>query len=222
MLQAIAYLRTSTRDQLLGLEAQRADIAAWAAREGVEILAWHEDKVSGTASLEDRPGLLAALAGVKAHKAAFLLVQKRDRLARDAVEAGLIERAVGKLGAVVRASDAVNEPESPTTKLVNGILDNVAAFEGAQIRARIKAALRAKKAKGEKLGGLAPYGTRLGEDGRTLVPNAEEQAIIEEARALRASGVTIRGVAATLATRGMLSRVGRPFGVTQIVRLLAA
>jgi len=40
---AVAYLRVSTEDQKLGPEAQRAAIEPWAAREGVQVAAWHVD-----------------------------------------------------------------------------------------------------------------------------------------------------------------------------------
>jgi hypothetical protein len=78
---AVAYLRVSTEDQQLGPEAQRAAIEAWAAREGVQVVAWHLDQgVSGGADVEDRPGLVAAL---RVERAGILLVAKRDRLARE-------------------------------------------------------------------------------------------------------------------------------------------
>jgi len=218
--KAVAYIRVSTRDQHLGLEAQRAAIVAWAAKNGVVIVGWHEDRVSGTSSLESRPGLLAALAALKAEKAGMLLLQKRDRLARDTIEAGLIERAVTKLGAVIRTTEGTNDAATAATVMVNTILDSVATFEGAQIRARIKAALAAKRAKGEKLGGLAPYGFRA--DGLMLAPVEAEQAVIGEVRALAGAGASQRQIAAQLTAKGFVGRTGAPFQKTQIARMLRA
>src|SRR5688572_7271072 len=89
---AVAYLRASTREQKLSPEAQRASIEAWAAREGVSIVAWFADSVSGATDPEKRPGLMGALAAVRENNVGLLVVAKRDRLARDRTIAPLLER----------------------------------------------------------------------------------------------------------------------------------
>ena len=43
----IAYIRVSTSRQDLGPEAQRDMIAAYAARGGHQVVAWHREEVSG-------------------------------------------------------------------------------------------------------------------------------------------------------------------------------
>lgn len=81
---AVAYLRVSTDEQALGMEAQRAAMEAWAGREGVTIAAWCEDLgISGGADLEDRPGLVEALRLVRELRAGRLVAHKADRIARD-------------------------------------------------------------------------------------------------------------------------------------------
>ena len=97
-LAVVGYLRVSTEDQHLGPEAQRAAVLAWAGRNGARVVAWHTDHgVSGAAPLAQRPALLAAVAALAAGEAAALVVAKRDRLARDVVEATLIEREVARI-----------------------------------------------------------------------------------------------------------------------------
>lgn len=87
--KAVAYLRVSTTDQHLGPEAQRKSIETWAAANGVQVVAWHADPgVSGGSDLDDRPGLVAALAELRLVGAGVLVVAKRDRLARDVYEIG--------------------------------------------------------------------------------------------------------------------------------------
>src|SRR5689334_12352699 len=101
-LLAVAYVRVSTDEQRLGPEAQRAAIDAWAAREGVAVVAWHVDAgVSGGSDLADRPSLIAALGALRAHRAGVLVIAKRDRLARDVAVAATIERAAKACGAKV-------------------------------------------------------------------------------------------------------------------------
>lgn len=80
-MRAVGYIRVSTDEQVNGPKAQADALAAWCARNGVELVAVHHDHgVSGGAELDKRPGLLAALDELE--RGDVLLVAKRDRLAR--------------------------------------------------------------------------------------------------------------------------------------------
>jgi site-specific DNA recombinase len=209
--KAIAYVRVSTSDQHLGPEAQRAAIDAWANRAGVLVISWHVDHgVSGGSDLDDRPGLVAALAELSIHGAGVLVVAKRDRLARDVYIAATIERAVARGGARVVGADGTANGDTPADAFMRSILDAAAAYERALIRARTKAALTVKKARGESTG-TPPYGFRVGPDGKKLEPDPQEQAILHELRAVRASGTPYRAVIRYATSRGLLGRTGRPF-----------
>lgn len=217
MRTAIAYIRVSTDDQHLGPEAQRGAIEAWAARQGVQVTAWLTDKgVSGAAPLDERPGLLAAMAALDG--ADYLVVAKRDRLARDVLLALMLDRLVTAAGAQIISTDGVTTERTPEGELMRGLLDLFAQYERAMIRARTKAALEVKRARGEKLGGLLPFGYRS-EAGR-LVPEAGEQAVIARIRELAAAGHTQRAIVAELAAAGLKGRKG-PLGKTQVQRILA-
>lgn len=78
-----------------------------------------------------------------------------------------------------------------------------------------KAALAAKKARGE-MTGSAPYGFRLGADGKTLVRDEAEQAVLAEVAERRGAGMSIRAIVAALAARGFASRGGRPFAIASV------
>jgi hypothetical protein len=84
-------------------------------------------------------------------------------------------------------------------------------------------AMQKKKAQGLYTGGRAPFGFKLGDDGKTLVPNPAEVDIILCAQELRRDGHSLRGISAELAERGMVNRQGAPFD-SKVVRstLLAA
>jgi DNA invertase Pin-like site-specific DNA recombinase len=215
---AIAYLRASTSEQHLSPSAQRASIEAWAAREGVTVVAWHVDAgVSGGAELAARPALLAALAGLRAHRAGLLIVAKRDRLARDLVIAATIERAADGAGARVVAADGAGNGDTPSDALMRGILDVFSAHERAVIRARTSAALQAKRARGERAG-TVPFGFSADADGR-LVPNAAEQSVIAIVAELRAAGLSLRAIVAELAARGVRSRGALPLALPQVAKI---
>jgi DNA invertase Pin-like site-specific DNA recombinase len=219
--KAVAYLRVSTEDQRLGPEAQRAAIGAWARREGVEVVAWHVDHgVSGGSELDARQGLVGALGELRASKAGVLVVAKRDRLARDSGIAIAIERAVEASGARVVNAEGAGNGDGPADTFMRRMLDAAAEYERALIRARTKAALAAKRAKGERAGEV-PFGYSLAADGRTLESDAGEQAVIAAARELRAEGRALRAVVAALAERGMVSRAGKPLALAQVHRIVS-
>lgn len=219
---AIAYLRCSTARQDLSPEAQRKAIEKWANTHGVNVLTYHFDRgVSGTADIEQREQLVAALANLKTSKAGVLVVARRDRLARDGLVAQLIERAASQVGAVVVSADGLGNGDDPADRLLRGILDHVAAYEAALIRSRIRGALAVKKARGERVGAV-PYGWALHHDAIHLVPVRKEQVVIELASKLRLQGATYRAVAGELRRLGHVSRTGRVFDPQQVRRMVRA
>ncbi len=216
--QAIAYVRVSTTEQQLGPEAQKAAIEAWAQREGVTVVSVFSDEgVSGGTDLDARPGLVAALSALRASHAGVLVVAKRDRLARDVYVAATIDRAVVAAGARVACADGVGNGDSASDAFMRTILDGAAAYERALIRARTKAALVAKRARGERAGAV-PFGYDADESGR-LVENTAEQGVLVVVRELRAAGLSLRAVVRALESRGLVSRAGKPFGLTQVARM---
>ena len=217
---AVGYIRVSTDDQALGPEAQRAALEAWAARNGADLVAIFEDLgVSGAAALDRRPGLLAAVDALADHDAGVLVVAKRDRLARDTMAAAMIERLADRAGARIVSADGVGDGDGPESLLMRRIVDAFAEYERSLIRGRTRAALAAKKARGERAGEV-PFGSRVAADGRTLEADASEAAVVDAVRELRAAGLSIRGIAAELDRRGFRSRAGKPLAATQVARIL--
>lgn len=214
---AVAIVRVSTEDQNLGPEAQRAAITAWAERSGVSVVSWHEDRLSGATPAEDRPGLLAALGALRLHRAGLLVAAKRDRIARDVVIAATVEQLARDAGARVVTADGVSVEDTPEAALMRTLMDAFAQYERALIRARTKAALRVKRARGERFSRRAPLGFRL-EDG-CLVEDATERAILERVRSMRSEGLSFVRVASRLNAEGVKCRGGR-WHVTSLARAL--
>jgi DNA invertase Pin-like site-specific DNA recombinase len=216
---AIGYIRVSTDTQELGPEAQRAALTAWASTAGVHLVEVFVDVgVSGAAPLEERDGLLAALAALKTRRAGVLVAAKRDRLARDVMVSTIIERAVVRSGARVLTADGMSDAVGPEGALLRSILDSFSAYEREVIRARTRAALAVKRGRGEKTGGDVPYGYRV-EQGK-LIRRDDEQATIALMTTLADRGRSQEKIAADLRNRGVVARCGRPFGKTQIARIL--
>ncbi len=218
---AVAYVRVSTEDQHLGPDAQRAAIDAWAGRQGVTIAACFVDHgVSGASELDARPGLAAAVTSLRTHTAGLLVVARRDRLARDTVVAGLIERAVARARARVVAADGAGNGAGPADEFMRTVIDGAAAYERALIRARTSAALQAKRARGERAG-TTPWGYRANADGQ-LEPDAGERGITRRIEALREAGLTHRAIVGRLTDEGLRGRRGKPLAKGQVQRILAA
>ena len=218
---AIGYLRVSTEEQGqsgLGLEAQQAAMVKFCASNSWEVGNVSLDVVSGASGLDKRPALLEAIGQLG--KGDVLVVAKRNRLGRDPIVVAMIEAAVNRKGAnVMSVAGEGTEGEDPTHVLMRRIVDAFAEYERLVIGARTKAALQAKKDRGERVGHI-PYGYRLAPDGIRLVAVESEQATIEEAKALRTGGLSYRAISEELAEGGQLSRAGMHFHAVQIMRMV--
>jgi DNA invertase Pin-like site-specific DNA recombinase len=148
MRSIISYIRVSTQMQGrsgLGLEAQRAANAQFAAREGYAISAEFTEVETGKGvdALDRRPQLAAALAYARKRKCP-IVVAKLDRLSRDvAFISGLMARKVPFI---------VAELGSDVDPFMLHIYAALAEKERRNISIRTKAALAAAKARGQRLG----------------------------------------------------------------------
>lgn len=97
---------------------------------------------------------------------------KRGRLGRDVIAVAMIERLIAKRGARVCPQPAGTDSDDPAALLMRRLIDSFAEYERAPIAARTRAALAAKRRRGERVSGLLPFGYRLDADGRTFLPEA--------------------------------------------------
>jgi DNA invertase Pin-like site-specific DNA recombinase len=210
----VAYLRVSTAKQGgsgLGLEAQEAAIAAFLGPED-QLLASYTEIESGTDST--RTELQKALHHVEL-TGAKLLVAKLDRLSR-AVSfiARLMESRVDFI--------ACDQPAA--TPLTVHIYAAMAEHERNMISERTKAALKAAKARGVKLGGFrgVKVDPRLGtkaKQKRAQLYRLRVQPVIAE---LQAQGCqTLSAIARGLNERGIPAPRGGEWKATQVTRMLA-
>jgi len=177
--RVVGYCRVSTVEQAergFGLDLQRARLADYCLREGLDLIALHEDPgVSGTTPLAERPGLAEALSLVEAGEADAILVARLDRLARDVLEALLIERQFKEAGGDVLYVEGLNG-DDPTAEFMRTVLAGAAQFEKKNLAARMNAARRRKAADGGYSGGRPAIGYRA--HGGHLVPDPDEAAVV--------------------------------------------
>lgn len=232
----VNYRRVSDDQQVMsgaGLAAQRDACYRFAERNALEIVAEfeEEDGVCGELPPERRPKLLDAIGALK--RGGVLLVQKRDRIARDPlviayVEAAVKSRKARLVSAAGEGTDSL-DPNDPYAFILRGISDLFARFELLQIRLRTSAALRAKRRAGER-NGRVPYGWDLHDDGRRskmkvdkktgeargglpigLRENPHEQEGLRLIQSLSSSGRSLAHIADALNRQGYLTKAGKPW-----------
>jgi DNA invertase Pin-like site-specific DNA recombinase len=208
-MQAIAYVRVSTREQQrsgLGLEAQRSAILAFAERERITISSWFSEAESGkrvSDTLEERPVLKTALEAARA-AGGPVLVSKLDRLSRDVhFISGLMQQRVPFI---------VTELGADTDPFTLHIYAALAEKERRMIGERTRAGLAAAKKRGVKLGGLNAKGI------------AERQAARERAEQLRPifaeiAELSARKAADELNRRGVATPAGGKWHAATVLRV---
>jgi DNA invertase Pin-like site-specific DNA recombinase len=219
-MRLVAYERVSTARQGqsgLGLEAQRRQIAEFAATRKAEVLARFTEVESGRKA--DRPELAKALHHAKV-TGATLVIAKLDRLSRNAAFLLALRDSGVKFV-------AVDMPEA--NDLTVGIMALVAEAEREAISRRTKEALASAKARGVKLGN--PNGAaslrRAGKGGaalrKTVSVNAAAfaQDLAPVLADIRSAGHTsLRTIASELTARGIRTRRGGQWGVGNVRGLL--
>lgn len=212
----VSYVRVSTQQQGasgLGLDAQRADIAAHVARCGGQLVAEFVEVETGKGAnaLEKRPELRKALALAKS-KRATLVIAKLDRLARNvAFVAGLIESQVDFV--------AVDMPQA--NKVMLQMHAVMGEWERDQISARTTAALAQAKARGVRLGVKGRENVAALNAGRQEAGQERAEALRGALEGMKARKLTLRAMASELAALGHVTASGSAMSATQVSRLLA-
>jgi DNA invertase Pin-like site-specific DNA recombinase len=217
--RVVGYVRASTEEQHLGPDAQRRALQSWCERHGATLIAVFSDLgVSGAAPLEKRLGLLTALDALKREQAGVLLVAKRDRIARDVIISAMVERLAERNGAAITSADGNGNGATPEAQLMRNMIAAFADYERQLIRARTRAALGVKKARGERVGQI-PFGSKLAADGVRLEMCFEEQAVIDDITWERRHGKTLKQITELLNTRGVRAR-GSRWHITSVRHIL--
>lgn len=225
MKQAIGYVRVSTTKQANegeSLDAQRKKIIAWAALHDMQLLEIYSDEGISGKSLDKRTGFADAVN--VARDGVTLVVYSISRFARSTEDllstVKTIRKQGGSFASIVESFDISNH----LGKFFMTILGAIAELEAETIKERCSLGRAEHKAKGLRVGEM-PYGQTVAEDGETLVESTTEKAIIETVHSLKASGLSLRKIAAELAARGYTTRRGGQWtaqGIAQSILKTAA
>lgn len=140
----LGYARVSTEHQSLD---QQVDALAAASVEGNRV---YSDKLSGTSTRQERPGLAALLDYAREGDA--IVVVGIDRLGRNAAEVMTTIRELGKRGIVLRSLREGIDTSNATGRMVAGVLASLAELELELGRERRAAAREARRARGQSIG----------------------------------------------------------------------
>lgn len=170
--QLLGYARVSTGHQSLDAQTDALNAA------GVDRM-W-SDKLTGTSTREQRPGLAALLD--HARPGDTIVVAGIDRLGRNAAEVMLTIRDLNERGIVIRSLREGIDTSNATGRMIAGVLASLAELELELGRERRAAAKASRKARDLPIG--RP---------RKLTPGQ-----IRQAETLRANGEPVPVIAETL------------------------
>lgn len=217
--RTVAYVRVSSEEQAaegVSLAAQEARIAAYCAAMGWPVSEVVRDAGESAKSLQ-RPGMTKLLTDVRAGVVARVIVLKLDRATRSTRDlADLLDLFAKCDTALVSVSEHL-DTSSASGRLVVNMLGVVAQWEREAIAERTAFAL-AHKRKARSVYGRTPFGfVRIGD---ALVPQAREQAALEEAARMDRAGASFREIAARLTETGVKPHRGKVWHASSVRAML--
>ncbi len=197
MKQAIIYTRFSPRPDAKESESnkkqeERCRIYCGYKDYGV----WRhcfDEAISG--KVLNRPGLTAAITALE--PGMILVIDTRDRLARDMLVSLTIHQQVKDRGATIEIADGSPSRETPEGNLMANILDAFAQYERERFTRRTKAGLAKKKASGVWLG-KPPIGYMRDKETKFLIKCTREQAMIRHIMNYHKGGFNSMKIAETI------------------------
>ena len=216
---AVGYLRTSSQINAgdKGSQArQRAAIKAYAEANGLEIVKWYFDAgISGAMPISDRPQFSAMLDRLLSNGTKIIVTEAPSRLARDIVIQELAFLKLKEKGIQLIAADSPEfflDDDTPTRKLVRGLLGVISAFERDGVVAKLRAGRdRASKKLGRRV------------EGRKGHP----QEVVRLAKRLRRKSPktgrrrTLAKISRLLADQGYMNEKGEQFHTQSIHNMVA-
>src|SRR5260370_5785870 len=144
----LGYARVSTGHQSLDQQVDALTAV------GVDAAGVYRDKLAGTSTREQRPGLAALLDYAREGDA--IVVVGIDRLGRNAAEVMTTIRDLGERGIVLRSLREGIDTSNATGRMVAGVLASLAELELELGREARAAARQARRARGQPIGHPKP------------------------------------------------------------------
>ncbi len=224
-MKAIGYIRVSTTRQAdngVSLDAQKAKIRAYCQLKGMALVDIICDAgISGTKI--NRKGYQKIIALCKAKKVDAVAVYSLSRFTRSTKELmDFVETYIIKKSVELHSLSENLDTSTPMGRAMLKIIGVINELECEQAGQRTREALQYKKKKGQKTGGYVPFGYQLASDGKTLIKNPQEQAIIREVKKLNQKGYSNNIIAQILNEKGYPTKLKKIWTHAQVGRIIKA
>jgi DNA invertase Pin-like site-specific DNA recombinase len=216
--KAVAYLRTSSAANV-GADKdsdkrQREAIAGFAKRAGYDLVGeFYDPAVSGADPIESRPGFAALLDRIESNGVRTVIVEDATRFARELItqELGIVALVARGVTVITASGDDLTNTSDPFKVAMRQIAGAFAQLEKARLVAKLRAARERKRSEGHKV------------EGRKSLGESRPEAV---ALARELSGgrprLSLREIAARLATAGHTTPSGKPYSASAVASMLAA
>ena len=225
------YARVSSeaQDTDLSLSAQLRALQEYATRQGHEVVRSFIDEAESGRTV-DRPAFreMIALAKTKSPPFEAVLVWKLNRFARSRADSITYKTLLRNKGIEVIS---INEPvdDSPTGRLLEGVIESIDEFYSANLGQDIKRGLRENARRGFFNGSRSPYGLHriLVRDGikmrNKLEPDPDDSVSIKVVRRIfdmAINGIGCKEIAKTLNKEGFRTANGERWGKVTVHKVL--
>ena len=215
MIKAIAYYRTSSAanvgDDKDSLTRQKLAVERFAKQAGYTIIdSLYDAAVSGADALDARPGFTEALRIIAANGVRTIICETASRFARDLIVAETGYRRLREAGITLIAADAPNSflDDTPSNVFIRQVLAAVQELDKAMTVAKLRGARQRKRATGVKVEGRKSHAEKA-------------PAAVARAKALRATGCTLKHITEQMAIEGFKTAKGSPYHMTAIGKMLS-
>jgi len=224
MNNCVLYTRVSTQEQSetgVSLDAQDERLRAYATITGLQVITLiREEGVSGRTPIAHRPGGKEMLRRIRAGEIQHIVALKLDRLFRDAEDALRQTREWDKANVTLHILDLGGQmvnTASAMGRMMLTVIAGMAELERSLIAGRTAAALQHKK-KHRQVYSPTPLGFRR--EGNSLIPDEQEQALVNRIRQMHDEGASLSGISETLNEEGITGKKGGRWYATTIRKIL--
>jgi site-specific DNA recombinase len=219
---AVIYARYSPRpgNHSESADAQIDACHEYAAYHKLQPVGAYKDEAVSGKEAANRPQFQEAINLACKHKAVFI-VYSLSRFARSTIDAILYAKRLEQAGADLVSLKEQIDTTTPTGRFTFKLLAALAELEREQIAERTRDSMRhyqntlnMRMSNKDKV----PYGWKCAEDGKSLVHDDYEQAVLTRMVHLRKSGSNIPQIIATLFREKLLTRQGPVYKVNRLGR----
>lgn len=219
MAKLIGYARVSGEGQRenTSLPVQMQAISDYCRKHGHELYCIFQD-VASAATIEQRKGLTNALELLFSGYAEGLVVYRLDRFCRNFLDAERGRQRFQREGKLLLSISDPVEIDTADGAMFYALKASFNEFERKQIKLRCDFGRQKAKEQGRYIGGQPPYGWVAA--GRMLVPEPQEQEVIDEIFRLQQKGYSLRQIAIVLNEFGFKTKKGRTWKSPQVYSVL--